>query len=208
VNLSGTPSKVGGTLTGALGFLILFGGTLISLVFGLVFGSLVSGPAGLAVGLTLGAFTLVAAIAMLFGARSLWRTGEASSRSTQEQAIFALASHRGGVLRAADLAQALDMPLEQADAQLTELAKRQVDSVSLELDDNGEIYYRFGGGELSGWEARARARVSPPSPIRTRVSPGVAPGVPPVGATTPEELELAEEEARFGATRRAAQSRA
>jgi hypothetical protein len=143
VNLAGKPSKIGGTLTGAAGAVVLFLGTLISLTLGLVFGAFLSTGAGLAIGLTTGALTLALGLGLLFGGRHLWKQGEVTQSQTQSQAIFALASHRGGILRAREVAQALNMPVEVADAELTGLAKRQPERVTLELDDSGEIYYRF-----------------------------------------------------------------
>jgi predicted DNA-binding transcriptional regulator len=169
VNLAGKPAKIGGTLTGAAGAAILFLGTLISLALGLLFGSLLSTGAGLAIGLTMGAFTLALGIGLLFGGRHLWKKGEVTQSQTQEQAIFALASHRGGVLRAREVAQALDIQESIADAELTGLAKRQPDLVTLELDDSGEIYYRFPAiappmrVPAPTWEdAAPRARVADP----------------------------------------------
>lgn len=177
VNLAGKPSKVGGTITGAAGAVVLFVGTLISLLMGLLFGALLSTGAGLAVGLTLGVMTLAVGIGLLFGARHLWKTGEVTQSQTQEQAIFALASHRGGVLRASEVAQALNMTEGVADAELTGLAKRQPERVTLELDDNGGIYYRFPemapAMRVPPWDAGARVRVAD-EPGRARVAAPVA----------------------------------
>jgi hypothetical protein len=166
VNLAGKPAKIGGTLTGAAGAVVLFLGTLISLAVGLVFGALLSTGAGLAIGLTMGAFTLALGIGLLFGGRHLWKHGEVTQSQTQEQAIFALASHRGGILRAREVAQALNIQEAIADAELTGLAKKQPERVTLELDDSGEIYYRFPAiappMRVPAWEATPRTRVADP----------------------------------------------
>jgi len=167
VNLAGKPAKIGGTLTGAAGAVVLFLGTLISLAVGLVFGAVLSTGAGLAIGLTMGAFTLAIGLGLLFGGRHLWKHGEVTQSQTQEQAIFALASHRGGILRARDVAQALNMAEGVADAELTGLAKTQPDRVTLELDDSGEIYYRFP-------QIAPPMRVPAWEPPRTRVADPVA----------------------------------
>jgi hypothetical protein len=164
VNLAGKPAKLGGTLTGAAGAVVLFLGTLLSLALGLVFGTFLSTGAGLAIGLTMGVFTLAIGLGLLFGGRHLWKKGEVTQSQTQEQAIFALASHRGGILRAVDLAQALNMPVDVADAELTGLAKRIPERVTLELDDSGGIYYRFPEiappMRVPAWEAAPRVRVA------------------------------------------------
>jgi nucleotidyltransferase/DNA polymerase involved in DNA repair len=74
---------------------------------------------------------------LLLGGRNLRKMGTDASKRTREQGIFALASHRGGILRASDVAQALGIPEEEADAELTTLAKQKSDQVSLELDEDG-----------------------------------------------------------------------
>jgi hypothetical protein len=198
VNLAGKPAKIGGTLAGALGAVVLIGGAILALTVGVLVGSFVSVPGGLALGVALGFFAVVAGLLLLYGGRSLWRSGESREQSTQERALFALASQHGGTLRAADVAEALDMTLEQADTHLTDLAKREVERVTVELDDNGQIFYRFDADELSGWAARSRMRVSPPYPMKTRVA------APPA----PVADEFEEEEARIGAPRRTAHGRA
>lgn len=167
VNLAGKPSKIGGTLTGAAGAVVLFLGTLISVTLGLVFGAFLSTGAGLAIGLTTGVLTLVLGLGLLFGGRHLWKQGEVTQSQTQAQAIFALASHRGGILRAREVAQSLNIPVEVADAELTGLAKRQPERVTLELEDSGEIYYRFPeiapAMRVPAWDAGPRVRVADPS---------------------------------------------
>jgi hypothetical protein len=176
----------------------LIGGALLALTVGVLVGSFVSVPGGLALGVALGFFAVVAGLLLLYGGRSLWRSGESREQSTQERALFALASQHGWTLRAADVAEALDMTLEQADAHLTDLAKREMERVTVELDDNGQIYYRFDADELSGWAARSRMRVSPPYPMKPRVA------APPA----PVADEFEEEEARISAPRRTAHGRA
>lgn len=198
VNLAGKPAKIGGTLAGALGAVVLIGGAILALTVGVLVGSFVSVPGGLALGVALGFFAVVAGLLLLYGGRSLWRSGESREQSTQERALFALASQHGWTLRAADVAEALDMTLEQADAHLTDLAKREMERVTVELDDNGQIFYRFDADELSGWAARSRMRVSPPYPMKTRMA------APPA----PVADEFEEEEARIGAPRRTANGRA
>ncbi|MCK6586495.1 MAG: hypothetical protein L6Q76_02815 [Polyangiaceae bacterium] len=166
VNLAGKPAKIGGTLTGAAGAAVLFVGAILSLGFGFLF-SLISTTAGLAIGLTMGVLTLVMAFSLFFGGRLLWKQGEAEKSQTKEQAIFALAHVRGGILRAREAAEALNLPEGMADAELLALARTQPERVTLELDDSGDIYYRFPAiappMRVPAWEG-PRARVAEPAP--------------------------------------------
>lgn len=195
VNLAGQPSKVGGTLASVLGVLTLLGGWAISALIGALVVWLSSAPtAGLVVGVALAlVFTAIAA-ALLFGGRKLRQTGAIEQSRTHEQAIFALASHRGGVLRASDVAHALGIPVDVADAQLTQLARQQSDRVLLEVDEDGGLYYRLATGPDGIFPAQVpadRVRVAPPG--GARVAPAGA------GASVDEEREaLAEAEIEAG----------
>jgi hypothetical protein len=78
------------------------------------------------------------------------------------------------MVTAADVAQSLDVPHEEADALLTELAKTIPDQVSLEVDDAGGIYYRF-PSMLTRWPGEApRVRVDGPSPTNAAAPPAEA----------------------------------
>ena len=88
-----------------------------------------------------------------------------ATRAVQEQTLTALAGSRGGTVTAADAARALDVSEEQADLLLSELAKRPDDRVSLEVDENGGLYYVFhaegSGLRVPAEEPAARVRVAP-----------------------------------------------
>src|SRR5437667_81825 len=72
---------------------------------------------------------------------------------TPAEAVYALAAHRGGVLAAADVARSLSMGEAEADALLTAMAKEQPDWVTLDVDDDGRITYRFAN---AAWDSRIR----------------------------------------------------
>lgn len=192
VNLAGKPAKVGGTVASAAGVMALIIGLGLALMIAGVASALgattllilaLSGPVAV-LSITIGALLLV-------GGSSLRKTGAVEAQRTREQGIFALAANRGGLLRAADVAVALGMTPEEADAELTALAKQKGDRVTLEIDDNGGLYYRF-INEMGA----PRVRVPPYAASGPRVSPPSGPAV------IDGEFEEAETEAG-GAVRRA-----
>ena len=70
-------------------------------------------------------------------------SGKRAEARTVEQAVFALAEARGGVLSTLDVAQVLSISDSEADAQLTDFAKRYPERVRVELDPNGTLVYEF-----------------------------------------------------------------
>jgi hypothetical protein len=162
VNMAGKPHKVGGTVARVFGWLILVFGVVFALLLGLLTFAFSTATAALIVGLLLGVPTLAVSIALLKSGRSLEQSGAGAERATREQAAFALASHRGGFLTAAQVAEALAMRVDEADLLLTNMAKQQPDLVSLEIDDHGGIYFRFPNAMPAAPHVRvetARARV-------------------------------------------------
>lgn len=144
VNVAGRPTRFGGSVARVAGWMTLLLGSGIALVLGLLLQALFpAGIAGFVVGGVIGVVTIVAAVLLLMGARKLHASGASAERDTRVKAIFALAAHRGGVITARDVAAAHHMPVDQADALLTALAKEASERVTLEIDDNGGIYYRF-----------------------------------------------------------------
>ncbi|HEY6463987.1 MAG TPA: hypothetical protein VIY73_27645, partial [Polyangiaceae bacterium] len=134
VNLAGKPSRVGGTFARVFGWLVLlFGGSLALLVFGL-FAAFQALGVGLAVGLPILLVALVLGIALVRGGRSLATTGVEAERATREQALVAMAAHKGAVT-AVEAAKALGVGVAEADAMLTALAKREPDRVAVDVDD-------------------------------------------------------------------------
>jgi hypothetical protein len=176
VNLTGKPAKVGGTVASAAGVLVLVLGLTLSLLLGLVPTALGYPALGLALGIPVGLLTLAISLGLFFGGKTLRKSGTEAESRTREQAIFALASHRGGLLRAGDVSKALNIPIEEADAELTALAKQKGDQVSLELDEDGGIYYRFLNEPGAPAWPGPRVRVEPGAvaPSGTRVGVGAA----------------------------------
>jgi hypothetical protein len=154
VTLAGKPSRVGGAVAGVLGWLVLIGGLTSALLLGLLASALFpESIAGLAIGLPIGFASLGFSLLLLLGGRRLARTGEQAARNAQIQAIHSLAAHRGRPLTAQEVGHALDIPAQEADALLTQLAKERPDDVTVDIGERGEILYAFPG--LAG---RSRVR--------------------------------------------------
>ncbi|HVH47193.1 MAG TPA: hypothetical protein VM925_32870 [Labilithrix sp.] len=143
VTHAGQPSKVGGTVARVFGWVVLAGGWLAAaLLAGLIVllggewaAAVVSGPIALVASLV--------AYALLRGGKELRKSGDDTEQATKNQAIFALANARGGVLKAWDVAQMLHVGPKEADDILTRLAKEHPDHVSVDIDDEGNVLYRF-----------------------------------------------------------------
>jgi hypothetical protein len=145
VNLAGQPSKVGGQITRVFGWIVLVFGTLLAFGTLAMCGSLVgmaaAAPWILSVPIALVAWIL--SYFLLKGGKQLQQSGADTQKATRTQAVFALANTRGGMVTPNDLAQAIGVTPKEADDILTAMAKEDSDHVSIEVDDNGTIYYRF-----------------------------------------------------------------
>jgi hypothetical protein len=157
VNLAGKPSRVGGTFTSVLGWLALCGGGAFAVSVTLLAFALGAGTVGLAIALPVLVIALVVGIALIKSGRALRGAGVEAERATREQAVLALAAHRGGIT-AFDAARSLNIGSVEADALLTALAKREPDRVSVDVDDQGAVWYRVAAGP---GEPLPRARVAP-----------------------------------------------
>jgi len=124
--------------------MVLLGGLFIALVLLAIFQALIPGGfVGYAIGVPIAAASAAGGIALLRGGRSLELKGKGTETRTKTQAIVALAQHRGGRINAWDVAGALSISLEQADALLTDLAKNSPDHVAVDIDDaSGTLVYR------------------------------------------------------------------
>ena len=185
VNMAGQPSKVGGTVARVFGWMVLAGGWLFAaLLTGLIM--LVATPGAVGPWIVGGIVALVAslvAFGLLKSGRQLKDSGALAEMTTKNQAIFALANTKGGVLTAMDLAQSILTTPQEADDVLTKLAKEYPDHVTVDIDDIGTVLYRFPSVH---WQ---KMRVSaPPANVR-------------VGAPVADPLE-AEEELEVPAARR------
>jgi hypothetical protein len=99
---------------------------------------------------------LAVGIPLVIGGRKLGRYGEQKEKKAQLDAIRSMAAHQAGVVTAQQVAKTLTITPQEADEMLTELAKTPDEKVSLDLDDNGNIYYLFGLGDEELSEARWR----------------------------------------------------
>jgi hypothetical protein len=174
VNIVGEPARVGGGIASVLGWLALSGGLLFALVLGVIAGALWGMTVALVIGGPVAVLTLLIALPLLFGGRRLTQAGEDRTRAAHENAVFGLAARRRGVLSVRDVAGALSLREDEADALLTALAKRPDGRVTLELDDDGGISYLFHDLRPTTtarvrvadqpWTMPVRLVVSPPAP--------------------------------------------
>lgn len=184
VNVAGQPSRIGGTIAGVFGWFVLAGGLAAAAFFTAILQWLIpAGFLGWVVGGVMLFLALAVSVPLLLGASAMRRSGARSKRDAAETAVRALASHKGGVVTAAEVGQAIGVPEAEADAVLTELAKQGGD-VRLEIDDDGRLYYTVG-----------RARV-PPEHVRIAARVGGA------GDATAEQEDAALDEADSASARR------
>jgi hypothetical protein len=183
VNLAGQPSKVGGTVARVFGWMVLAGGWIVASLLALLIGVVLeAGVTALWVAGPIAILSSLIAYFILRGGKALQKSGDDEELATKRHAVYALANTRGGVLRAIDAAQALSISVEAGDALLTTLAKTEPDSVSVDIDDHGNVLYRF---------AAATPRMAPNAvPPHVRIAP------PPVriDARDPLPMEDAYEE--------------
>jgi hypothetical protein len=183
VNMAGQTSKVGGTVARVFGWIVLVAGLLFALGLAGIM-SIVDAPSGWIFGVngTIAAITALTAWAILRGGRALKKSGETEELAMKNQAIFALANTRNGILRAWDVAQALQVSPKEADDILTKLAKEHSDHVTIDVDDEGTILYRF---KAVDWAMR-QARAVAPTMAPNAVPPHVRLAAPPVHARVAE----------------------
>ncbi|HTQ42902.1 MAG TPA: hypothetical protein VMI75_09135 [Polyangiaceae bacterium] len=162
VNMAGKPSRVGGTFAVVLGWVVLAlgGSTALGVVLLLL---ALSWPAGaLAIGLPIALVTLITGVLLVKSGRSLQASGADAERETRTQALLAMAAQRGAVT-AREAAQALSTSVAEADAMLTELAKRDPERVAVDVDDQGVLWYRVAPAP---GEPIPRMRVEPEQAVR------------------------------------------
>jgi len=185
VNLAGQPSKVTGTVARVFAWLTLIFGTLISTGVAAACNA-ISQPGALApyiIGIPMVVLAWVVSYALFRGGRQLKQSGADHAKATRQQAVYALANVRGGVVTPAELAQSIGTSVDEADAILTSLAKEQPDHVDIDVDDNGNLQYRFSAAHWQALAARAapgapyshaNARVAEPAPIAAEAAGGEA----------------------------------
>jgi hypothetical protein len=153
VNLAGKPSRVGGIVASVVGWVVLVVGGSMALGIELLFAAFGAALLGAAFALPVAIVALVLGIVLVRRGGSLSRSGLAEERATREQALLELVAHRGSVT-AAEAAQTLGVTVAQADAMLTDFAKRDPDRLAVDVDDQGVLRYR-----VARVAADVRARV-------------------------------------------------
>jgi hypothetical protein len=140
-----------------IGWLVLVFGLSMALGLGLLFYAIWTVAVALAIALPTALVALVVGTVLVTGGRSLRRSGADAERTTREQALLALAAHRGAVT-AADAARALGVSIADADAMLTTLAKHDPEHVAVDVDEQGVVWYR--AVRALGGEVDAHVRVA------------------------------------------------
>jgi len=184
VNLRGKPSKIGGTLASVVGWVLLFGTLAAALIVWGVLQSLFPGaPAGWVLGGVIATIGTAASLVLLLGGRALRRSGSNAAEAARLDALGTLAAHHKGTVTAQIASEALGCTYEEADAFLTLIAKRPESGVSLEIDDDGKIFYRFARyAPAQAWPGEAKVRVD--AAQAPGATPGMTQGAPPARVAT------------------------
>ena len=194
VNMAGQPSKVGGTVARVFGWLVLAFGSMTSLGTAVACNAIAEGSAApYILGIPMALITFVISYFLLKGGKQLAKSGEDTQKATRTQAVFALANTRGGMVTPNDLAQAIAISPKEADDVLTAMAKESPDHVSIEVDDNGTIYYRFSAAH---WSAIASNPANWERPRGGQMAPNVAGGQSGYGQAPPAQARVAAEAAQ------------
>jgi hypothetical protein len=144
VHLTGKPSRLGGHVARIFGWLTLVFGSMIALLVGAFFQWLIpAGIVGWVFGIGIFVISLIITFALVRGGGALRDSGARAEARTFEQAVFALAEARGGMLSTLDVAQVLGVSDAEADRLLTDFAKQNPERVRVEIDPNGTLVYQF-----------------------------------------------------------------
>ncbi len=187
VNLAGQTSKVGGKVARVFGWILLvFGSLLAAGVFAAcssIAGTAAAAPFVLSIPIAI--ITWVLSYYVLKGGKQLAQAGTDTQKATRTQAVFALANTRGGMVTPADLAQAIAVSPKEADDVLTAMAKESPDHVSIEVDDNGTIFYRFNAAH---WQSIASNPANWERPRVGNMAPNAAGSTSGYGAAPPARV--------------------
>ena len=161
-----------------------------------------SAAAPFVVALPLALVSWVLSYYLFKGGRSLEKSGEDRQKATRTQAVYALANMRAGMVTPADLAQAIGVAPTEADDILTAMAKESPDHVSIEVDDNGTLYYRFAAAHWGAIAANAAGgpgvRVGPMAPNAPAPGGRVGPLAPSPPTAEPRVSESVGPQLRVG----------
>lgn len=191
VNMAGQPSRVGGTVARVFGWLTLVFGTLVSLgsfaACTAMFGT--GAAAAYIIAIPLALITFALSYFLLKSGKKLEQSGADTQKAMRTQAVFMLANTRGGMVTPNDLAHAINVTPKEADDILTAMAKESSDHVSIEVDDNGLIYYRFNAAH---WSAIASNPANWERPRVAGMAPNAAPATYQRVAAAPPAARVAE----------------
>lgn len=187
VNLAGQPSKIGGSVARYLGWAVLVGGLLLALTLIWIFQLLFpAGFVGWAFGVPVFVIALIVGLFMVLGGRKLEKSGFEAERAAKFDAIWAMAIPRGGVVTATEVGRSLNTTADAADKLLTEMTKAFPEYVSIEVDDNGNLFYKLTGvAEPEGHRFGVKYRVEADG--RVRIADEIA-----SGRATQEQAEFEE----------------
>ncbi|WP_146654762.1 hypothetical protein [Labilithrix luteola] len=196
INMAGQPSKVGGTVARVFGWLVLLGGLVVGFGTLAACGAIVgfASAAPYIIGIPIAVVSLIAGWFLLKSGKDLQDSGVQTEKATRMQALFALANTRGGVLTPMDAAQSLGVTPQEGDAILTSLAKEQPDYVAVDIDDNGNLLYRF---LAANWHAVTSKQPPQPAYARVDMTPNARVVPNPDVRVSDRSAELEEEEASF-----------
>ncbi len=199
VNLAGKPAKLGGTVAAVAGWAVLAISLGIALIVGAVLQAVFPPGAivGWAVGGVVAAIGVGAALLLLMGGRFLQRTGDRAAGDARRSAVFALAENQHGIVRTPLVAKTLGIPQPEAEAFLTGLSRDPESGVTLEVDGDGKLYYRFTAiaPELPWPPPGAQLGGTAPQQVRVATAP-TEPGEPLSVEDTLDDTEMVEKAKR------------
>jgi hypothetical protein len=144
VTLAGRSSKLGGSAATIFGWFVLATGWLVALsVFAVLAALFGTAPITWVLSLPFAIVATAIWVVSFWAGKSLKSSGETLQRTTEEQAVFALAEQRRGRLRSLDVAGSLNRSLPAAESILTEMAKRFPEQMAVDVEDSGTLLFRF-----------------------------------------------------------------
>lgn len=167
LTLAGTPSRWGGRFAVLLGVMVLVLGLSSALGLLLLLQSI--WPAtwvGWAFAIPVGSASLLFGSLLLWGGKSLARSGSQRRLEVQKNAVRAIVERERGPITAEHIGQRLELPAAEVDALLTELARERATAVTIDVDAEGRLVYDFEGEDrrfrvLEAEAERAEAEETP-----------------------------------------------
>lgn len=158
VNLTGRASQVGGSLARGFGYALVVAGVLAGLfLWALLQAIFPAAYLGYVVGIPVALLAVTLGVFLLRGGKALRSSGDSAAKATREEAVRALAAHRGGTVTAKEVSAALAMSHDAADALLTSIATTE-EGVAVDVDDDRGVVFRF---RVPGEVAFTPSRVAP-----------------------------------------------